>query len=130
MIGTTQVSEFMAALNRMHIPKSVVIPVTVMIRYIPMIQEDWGYIKDSMKMRDVAPSFFGVITHPSQTVECVYVPLMMAASKMADEISAAAVTRGIETPKPRTCMKQIHFGIADIFVALAFTAYFMTAFFM
>ena len=57
-------------------------------------------------------------------------PLMMAASKMADEISAAAVTRGIETPKPRTCMKQIHFGIADIFVALAFTAYFMTAFFM
>ena len=130
LIGTTQVSEFMAALNRMHIPKSVVILVTVMIRYIPMIQEDWGYIKDSMKMRDVAPSFFGVITHPSQTVECVYVPLMMAASKMADEISAAAVTRGIETPKPRTCMKQIHFGIADIFVALAFTAYFMTAFFM
>lgn len=130
LIGTTQVSEFMAALNRMHIPKSVVIPVTVMIRYIPMIQEDWGYIKDSMKMRDVAPSFFGVITHPSQTVECVYVPLMMDASKMADEISAAAVTRGIETPKPRTCMKQIHFGIADIFVALAFTAYFMTAFFM
>ena len=42
LIGTTQVSEFMAALNRMHIPKSVVIPVTVMIRYIPMIQEDWG----------------------------------------------------------------------------------------
>ena len=74
LIGTTQVSEFMAALNRMHIPKSVVIPVTVMIRYIPMIQEDWGYIKDSMKMRDVAPSFFGVITHPGQTVECVYVP--------------------------------------------------------
>lgn len=130
LIGTTQVSEFMAALNRMHIPKNVVIPITVMIRYIPMIQEDWGYIKDSMKMRDVAPSFLGIITRPGQTIECVYVPLMMAASKMADEISAAAVTRGIETPQPRTCIKQIHFHIADLLVVLIFSAYFLTAFFM
>lgn len=130
LVGTTQVSEFMAALSRMHIPKNVVIPITVMIRYIPMIQEDWGYIRDSMKMRDVAPSFVGVITRPSQTVKCVYVPLMMAASKMADEISAAAVTRGIETPKQRTCMKQIHFHISDLLVVLAFFAYFSTAFFM
>lgn len=128
LIITTQVSEFMAALNRMKVPKNVVIPITVMIRYIPMIQEDWGYIKDSMKMRDVAPSFWGLITRPSMTIECVYVPLMMAASKMADEISAAAVTRGIENPAPRSCMKQIHFSISDIIVGATFTIYFLALF--
>ncbi|CVI64930.1 Energy-coupling factor transporter transmembrane protein EcfT [Clostridiales bacterium CHKCI001] len=128
LVGTTQASEFMAALNHMHIPKNVVVPVTVMLRYIPMIQEDWGYIKDSMKLRDVAPSLKGLIKNPSQTVECIYVPLMMAASKMADEISAAAVTRGIENPKPRTCVKQIHFCVQDIIVAVVFVGYFLTAF--
>ena len=112
----------------MRVPKNVVVPVTVMLRYIPMIQEDWGYIKDSMKLRDVAPSIKGLIKNPSQTMECVYVPLMMAASKMADEISAAAVTRGIENPKPRTCIKQIHFYIQDIVVAVVFLSYFVIAF--
>lgn len=53
---------------------------------------------------------------------------MMAASKMADEISAAAVTRGIENPKPRTCIKQIHFYIQDIVVAVVFLSYFVIAF--
>ena len=57
-------------------------------------------------------------------------PDIFVLDEPSSSLSAAAVTRGIETPKPRTCMKQIHFGIADIFVALAFTAYFMTAFFM
>ena len=128
LIGSTQASEFMAALNRMRVPKNVVVPVTVMLRYIPMIQEDWGYIKDSMKLRDVAPSIKGLIKNPSRTMECVYVPLMMAASKMADEISAAAVTRGIENPKPRTCIKQIHFYIQDIVVAVVFLSYFVIAF--
>ena len=47
------------------------------------------------------------------TVECIYVPLMMAASKAADELSIASITRGIENPKPRTCLVQIRMGPAD-----------------
>ena len=47
-------------------------------------------------MRDVSPSFRGFLSHPGMTVECIYVPLMMTASKAADELSIASVTRGIE----------------------------------
>ena len=113
LILTTRVNEFMAAMNRIHIPKSVVIPLTVMLRYFPMIGEDWRYIKDAMKMRDVSPNFSGFIRNPVMTIECVYIPLMMAASKIADELSAASVTRGIENPKPRTSLQQISFNITD-----------------
>ena len=42
------------------------------------------------------------------TVECLYVPLLMTASNSADELSAAALTRGIENPRPRTCLLQIY----------------------
>ena len=49
---------------------------------------------------------------------------MMAASKAADELSIAAVTRGIENPKPRTCLVQIRLGITDAAAVLLFLGYF------
>ena len=58
------------------------------------------------------------------TVECIYVPLMMAASKAADELSVASITRGIENPKPRTCLVQIRMGLADVLAVLCFGAFF------
>jgi energy-coupling factor transport system permease protein len=49
---------------------------------------------------------------------------MMTASKAADELSIASVTRGIENPRPRTCLEQIRFGMADWIVILCFLAFF------
>lgn len=124
LISTTRVTEFMSAMYRIHAPKKLVIPLAVMLRYLPTIREDWGYIKDAMRMRDVAPNLAGLLTRPSMTVECVYVPLMMSASKAADELSMAAVTRGIENSKPRTCLTEIRFGPGDALASLCFAAYF------
>jgi energy-coupling factor transport system permease protein len=124
MISTTKVSEFLTAMNRMRVPKTLVIPLAVMLRYLPTIQEDWRFIKDAMRLRDVYPSFRGLLTRPGMTVECLYVPLMMSASKAADELSIASVTRGIENPGPRTCLVQIKFGPADVLAGICFLAYF------
>lgn len=121
LISTTRVNEFMAAMNRINMPKSIVIPLTIMLRYFPMVDEDWNYIKDAMKMRDVSPSFRGLLIDPLQTIECAYVPLMMSASKIADELSAAAVTRGIENPKPRTCLQHICFSYMDAVCTICFS---------
>ncbi len=130
VLSTTKVSEFLSAMNRIHAPKKLVIPLAVMLRYIPTIQEDWRYIKDAMKLRDVSPSLKGLITNPGMTVDCIYVPLMMAASKAADELSIASVTRGIENPKPRTCLVQIRFGVADGIISLLFLAYLAAGFYL
>jgi energy-coupling factor transporter transmembrane protein EcfT len=124
VLATTKVSEFLSAMNRIHAPKKLVIPLAVMMRYIPTIKEDWHFIKDAMKMRDVSPSIKSFLTNPAMTIDCIYVPLMMAASKAADELSAASVTRGIENPNPRTCLVQIKCGIADWIVMVVAIAYF------
>ncbi|MDS1003262.1 energy-coupling factor transporter transmembrane component T [Clostridium sporogenes] len=113
MISTTKVSEFMGALNKMRVSKKVIIPLTVMIRYFPVVFEDWKNIKDSMRMRDVSPTFLGFLKNPSDTIECIYVPMLMSASKVSDELSAAAITRGIENPNPRTCMVKIKMKFCD-----------------
>lgn len=124
MIATTRVSEFLSAMSRIHAPKKLVIPFAVMLRYMPAIREDWHFIKDAMQLRDVSPNLAGLLTHPVRTAECVYVPLMMAASKAADELSIASVTRGIENPSPRTCLVQIRFRAADLLALFCFAAYF------
>ena len=54
IISTTKVGEFLSAMNRSHISQKIVIPVAVMLRYVPTIREDWHFIKDAMRMRDVS----------------------------------------------------------------------------
>lgn len=125
IISNTKVGEFLSAMYRSHVSKKVVIPVAVMLRYVPTIREDWRYIKDAMKMRDVSPSLKNLLMHPGMTVECIYVPLMMAASKTADELTVASVTRGIENPVPRTSYEQIGLKVTDFIAALLFLGLFL-----
>jgi energy-coupling factor transport system permease protein len=129
IIGTTRISEFLSAMNKLHAPKSLTIPLAIMLRYIPTIQEDWHFIKDAMRLRDVSPTPGGFLTHPSMTLECVYAPLLMAASKAADELTIASVTRGIENPMPRTCFTEIHFRATDYMILICFMAYFAAGYF-
>lgn len=121
-VSTTRVNEFLSAMNKAHISKKVVIPLAVMLRYIPTIREDWHFIKDAMRLRDVSPSLKGFLRHPSMTIECLYSPLLMAASKAADELAIASVTRGIENPHARTCLVQICFQVQDYLVILGFAS--------
>ena len=118
VVSTTKVGEFLSAMARLRVPKKLTIPLAVMLRYLPTIREDWHYIKDAMRLRDVSPSFTGFLRSPAMTVNCIYVPLLTAASKAADELSVASVTRGIENPKPRTCLVKIRIRAAD-FAAMA-----------
>ena len=120
VISTTKINEFLSAMNKAHVSSKVVIPIAVMLRYIPTIREDWHYIKDAMRLRGVSPSPGGFLKNPAMTVECLYVPLLIAASKAADELSIAAVTRGIEDPHPRTCIVQIRFRTKDICIICCF----------
>ena len=122
VIATTKVGEFLSAMSRLHCPKKLTIPLAVMLRYLPTIREDWRFIKDAMALRDVSPTLWGFLKAPAMTVNCIYVPLLTAASKAADELSIASVTRGIEAPHPRTCLVELHMGAADWLVMLVFAA--------
>ena len=126
VIATTKVGEFLSAMARLCVPKKLTIPIAVMLRYLPTIREDWHFIKDAMRLRDVSPTFWGFLKAPAMTVNCIYVPLLTAASKAADELSIASVTRGIESPKPRTCLVSIQMKAAD-WLAMALFAAFLVA---
>lgn len=70
-------------------------------------------------MRGISLGPSGFLRHPALTAECLYVPLMMSASILADELSMAAVARGIENPAHRTCYTHIELRAIDVVLMTA-----------
>lgn len=104
LVQKTSVRELTEALRMWHCPKGLIIALSVTIRYFPAIKEEIGYIRDAMKLRNIR----GI-----QRLECTLVPIMISATETAEELSAAAVTRGIENPKPNTSIICLKIGIQD-----------------
>ncbi len=120
IINTTKVSQFMAALNKMNLPKGFSIALTISLRYFPTMKEEWSYIKDAMILRGISSSFLGFLKHPLRTLEYVYVPMLVSASKISDEITQAAITRGIDHVNRRTCLTKVGFTIRDLVIFIVY----------
>ncbi|EFW09055.1 hypothetical protein HMPREF9005_1959 [Actinomyces sp. oral taxon 178 str. F0338] len=121
-VRTTPVSEFMGALVKARAPRSLVVPLAVALRYLPVVREDWRAITTAMRMRGVSPSPAGFLRAPMRTIDCVYAPLLLGAGRVADELAVASIARGIENPVRRTCYLPIAMGGADYAVLAVFGA--------
>lgn len=113
-VTTTTVSEFVAAMERIHMPKQIVIPLSVMFRFFPTVGEEASNISDAMRMRGI--SFGG--KHPGKMLEYRLVPLMTCSVKIGDELSAAALTRGLGADVKRTNICKIEFHIMDYLILM------------
>lgn len=113
LVSTTTVSEFVAAMERMRVSQKVVIPVSVVFRFFPTVKEEYAAIRDAMKMRGIA-----TLRSPMKMLEYRVVPLMISIAKIGEELSAAALTRGLGAPQKRTNICTIKFGPLDVFFFL------------
>lgn len=116
-LHTTTVSEFIAAMECMHLPQKIIIPLSVMFRFFPTVMEEYQSIGDAMKMRGIR--FGGKKT--AMMLEYRLVPMMICSVKAGDELSAAALTRGLGAPVRRTNICKIGFHTLDILL-IAFCA--------
>lgn len=120
LIASTSVSEFISAMERMHVTEKIVIPLSVIFRFFPTISEEYQAIRDAMKMRGIR---FGG-RNPFLMIEYRLVPLMVSIVKIGDELSAAALTRGLGAPVKRTNVCRIGFHLQDAAAALLCAACF------
>jgi energy-coupling factor transporter transmembrane protein EcfT len=112
LLVSTTVSEFVAAMERLHIPQKIVIPISVVFRFIPTVKEEYNSINDAMRMRGIT-SF----RKPMQMLEYRVVPLIMSVVKIGEELSAAALTRGLGGKERRTNICKIGFGLTDVMMS-------------
>ena len=109
-LSTTTVSEFIAAMERMHVSEKITIPLAVIFRFFPTIGEEYRAISDAMRMRQIRLGKRGLWS----MVEYRIMPLMISMVKIGDELSAAALTRGLGAPVKRTNICDIGFHAQDL----------------
>ena len=105
MLKCTPLRYFIVGLRQLRVPQRLIVAVSVTLRYFPAIREEMGYIRDAMKLRDV---------RGLARLEGTVIPLMVSATETAEELSAAAVTRGIEDPAPKTSAVFLRLSPVDL----------------
>jgi energy-coupling factor transport system permease protein len=114
LVSSTTVSDFMAAMRRMHVTEKIAIPLSVMFRFFPTVREEYSAIGDAMRMRGVVLAG----GKPLKMLEYRFVPMMMCSLKIGEELSVAALTRGLGAPVKRTNICVIGFHAQDIILLL------------
>jgi energy-coupling factor transport system permease protein len=80
-------------MRKWHLPQKLIIALSVTLRYFPAIKEETRHIREAMSLRGIKGA---------RMFECFIVPLMMSAINTAGELTAAAVTRGVDNPIKKT----------------------------
>ena len=108
LLASTSVSEFVTAMDRMHVPKSISVPMSVLFRFFPTIVEEYGHVRDAMRMREV-----GNLRQPMAMLEYRMVPFMTSIVSIGNDLAASALTRGLSAPVRRTNVCPIGFTWRD-----------------
>ena len=118
VIRTTKIGEFMSCMQKMHIPDGIAVSLAVVMRFFPTIKEEYSSINDAMRMRGVMLGGGNVL----RMFEFRMIPLLFSCVNIGEELSAAAITRGLGGDVKRSSVIELKLGIADFFLMAFLTA--------
>lgn len=114
VVRTTKIDEFMSAMEKMHMPDSITVSLAVVMRFFPTIKEEYESIRDAMKMR-------GIVFGGARMLEFRMIPLLFSCVNIGDELSAAAITRGLGEKVKRTSVVALKLHAVDYLMMIGFT---------
>lgn len=120
LVQTTRISQFLAAFEAMHLPAAVTIPVAVLFRFIPAVQDEWNGIRKAMAFRGIRIDAQSVVRQPFKTIEYMLVPLLFSSINVMEELAAAAEARGLDADHARSSYEDVRLGVADYVVIALF----------
>ncbi|MDO5727942.1 MAG: energy-coupling factor transporter transmembrane component T, partial [Bowdeniella nasicola] len=100
----------------------VAVPSMVMIRFFPVAIAELRAINDAMVLRGLRPGLGGMVTHPLRTGELLMIPFLASSARIADELAAAALIKGVGRSRDRTTIVTLHWHVADVVVAIVMLA--------
>lgn len=118
VIRTTKIGEFMSCMQKMHIPDGIAVSLAVVMRFFPTIKEEYSSINDAMRMRGVMLGGGNVL----RMFEFRMIPLLFSCVNIGEELSAAAITRGLGGDSKRSSLIELKLGLADYLLMVFLTA--------
>ena len=120
LIKTTRISQLIAALSALHLPLFVIIPLSVMLRFIPTVQEEWDGVRKAMAFRGISLEPGAVIRAPFKTIEYILIPLLFSCISVMDELASASLARGLDAERKRTSYEAVKMRFPDYIIILLF----------
>lgn len=112
------ISEITMALERMRLPRGIILSIAVMFRSFPAMKDDFFIIIDSMKLKGLYTSKRVAVIHPIRTMEFVLVPMLFKSLRTAEELSCAALVKGIENTGNKTSYFDVRLRPVDAVFSL------------
>ncbi|MCR4867264.1 MAG: energy-coupling factor transporter transmembrane protein EcfT [Lachnospiraceae bacterium] len=119
IIKSTGVSEMIAAFNKMKISRKFLIPLSVMFRFAPTISQERHAIHDAAAMRGIIITRRKFWENPLRAIEYRIVPLMISIANIGEDLSAAALSRGLDNPIRHTNYTDVRFTRKDLIITLS-----------
>ena len=113
------ISEITMALEHMRLPRGIILSIAVMFRYFPSIKDNFFIIIDSMKLKGLYTSKRAAVIHPIRTMEFIIVPMLFKSLRTAEELSCAALVKGIENTGKKTSYFDVKLRPVDAVFSLA-----------
>lgn len=116
-ICATPPNLLIAGMNRLRAPRAVTIPLSVILRFFPVIWEEQRAIRGAMRMRGL-PGSGGMVLHPWQTLEYLLIPLIGTTLRSGEALSISALSRGLGSSAKPSSILPLKFGPADLLLLL------------
>lgn len=124
-ISERPTGEILEVFYRLHLPKSFGISVIVLLRFFPTIQYEWKAIRGALKFRGIGVSVFSTMIHLPKNFALTLIPLLIRTVRISDEITAAALTRGVELDNEIVCFSEVQWRKKDSAVLLTLATVFI-----
>ncbi|BBM41054.1 cobalt transporter [Leptotrichia shahii] len=125
-IITTNPSEFASSLNRIGVPYKFSYAVSIALRYIPTVQEDFITISKAQQAKGIDISKNVKLITRIKNISYTLMPLIFSSIEKIDIISNAMILRGFGKGKKRTWYQARKMKMPDV-IAIFVTAIFVIA---
>ena len=102
-------AELLSTLERLPLPRSLIVAVIITLRYVPTFKREFVYIKESMRLRGIAFTW----KKPIESFKYFIVPQLFRCAALAEEVTSAGLVKGIDANIKRTSYYGQKFRISD-----------------
>ena len=120
LLKTTRISQLIAALSALRLPLVIIIPLSVMLRFIPTVQEEWDGVRKAMAFRGISLEPGAVMRAPFKTIEYILIPLLFSCISVMDELASASLARGLDAERERSSYETVKLFLPDYLIMLLF----------
>lgn len=122
VVSRLPMGEIMAALDRIHVRGTVLVVLIVIHRYVPALIGEIRVIRSAARLRHDEPAWRRWARHPLTQCEHLVVPVLMRTGRIADELSAVALCKGLDPGRRRSALVVPRLGALDLALAASAVA--------